>query len=253
MSRFFRKSSGIHSSSSSSESESEETESIVSVSASEMSDNESIMEDDQDEQPQQSKGARPLGAAMFLKGAAVSDSDEDSEDEKRVVKSAKDKRFDELRANIKSLNNARKINDWVAIQNEFDKLLKSVSKSTSLFTNGKIPRFVIRTLAQLSDSVKDTLENKNNIKKLNPSSAKALNAMKQKVRKSCKQYENEIEAFKLSPVTEDESASEAERMAEEAEMMDESEDEAAKKNQKVSFSNTTQVVDSDEEDASKYY
>jgi translation initiation factor 3 subunit C len=42
--------------------------------------------------------------------------DEESEDEvKRVVKSAKDKRVDEMEACAKSMDNALKINDWVAI------------------------------------------------------------------------------------------------------------------------------------------
>jgi translation initiation factor 3 subunit C len=43
--------------------------------------------------------------------------EEGSDDVKRVVKSAKDKRFEELRACVKSLDNAKKINDWVALSN----------------------------------------------------------------------------------------------------------------------------------------
>jgi translation initiation factor 3 subunit C len=42
--------------------------------------------------------------------------EEESEDEvKRVVRSAKDKRVDEMEACAKSMDNALKINDWVAI------------------------------------------------------------------------------------------------------------------------------------------
>lgn len=52
---------------------------------------------------------------MFLKGAASSD--EESDDEKVVVKSAKDKRLEEMEATVKVMENASKINDWVAISN----------------------------------------------------------------------------------------------------------------------------------------
>jgi translation initiation factor 3 subunit C len=42
--------------------------------------------------------------------------DEESEDEvKKVVKSAKDKRVDEMEACAKSMDNALRINDWIAI------------------------------------------------------------------------------------------------------------------------------------------
>lgn len=42
--------------------------------------------------------------------------DEESEDEvKKVVKSAKDKRVDEMEACAKSMDNAIRINDWIAI------------------------------------------------------------------------------------------------------------------------------------------
>jgi translation initiation factor 3 subunit C len=42
--------------------------------------------------------------------------DEDSDEEvKRVVKSAKDKRLEEMEAAGNAMNNALKINDWTAI------------------------------------------------------------------------------------------------------------------------------------------
>lgn len=49
------------------------------------------------------------------------ESDDDGEDSdgsvKKVVKSAKDKRLDEMEATGKVMDNALKINDWVAISN----------------------------------------------------------------------------------------------------------------------------------------
>jgi translation initiation factor 3 subunit C len=60
---------------------------------------------------------------------------------------------------------------------------------------------------------------------MNPSTAKAFNAMKQKIKKVTKQYETDIDAFRKSPVEEDESEEEAEELARK---MEESEDEAEK-------------------------
>jgi translation initiation factor 3 subunit C len=53
---------------------------------------------------------------MFLKDAAPSD-ESDAEDSRRIVKSAKDKRMDEIEATSKAIENAGKINDWVTISN----------------------------------------------------------------------------------------------------------------------------------------
>lgn len=57
------------------------------------------------------------GASRFLKGMGGGDSSDESdeEDRDRVVKSAKDKRLDELEGTIKLIENARKINDWSVI------------------------------------------------------------------------------------------------------------------------------------------
>ncbi|KAI8906091.1 eukaryotic translation initiation factor 3 subunit 8 N-terminus-domain-containing protein [Powellomyces hirtus] len=140
-----------------------------------------------------------------MRGFAGSDSDEESdEDAKRVVKSARDKRFDEMRTCVKGLKNAQKINDWVAIQNEFEKLNKAYSKAGTIIQREGIPRFYIRTIIQLEDFMKESLSNKDAIKKMNASSSRALNAMKQKLRKHNKQYEADIEKFKAVRVSGDE-------------------------------------------------
>jgi len=53
---------------------------------------------------------------MFLKDALPSD-ESDEEESRRVVKSAKDKRLEEIEATSKAIENAGKINDWVTISN----------------------------------------------------------------------------------------------------------------------------------------
>lgn len=132
MSRFFRQAGD-------SDSDTEESE-------------EELMSSD-DEAPSKPAPSKPTGMSRFLKGAGSSssssseseseeDSDEDEsdsdkdvkkksrflvgadgddesdEDVKRTVpKSAKDKRIDEMEAVGKTMENALKINDWVAISN----------------------------------------------------------------------------------------------------------------------------------------
>lgn len=56
------------------------------------------------------------GASKFLRdGASESESDGD-EDGAKVLKSAKDKRFEELEGTVRSIENAEKIGDWALIQ-----------------------------------------------------------------------------------------------------------------------------------------
>lgn len=70
-------------------------------------------------------------------------------------------------------------------------------KAAAIISREKVPRFFVRSLVQLEDTLKATLENKDLIKKMNPSTAKAFNAMKQKIKKSSKQYEREVAAFRF--------------------------------------------------------
>jgi len=67
--------------------------------------------DDSDEE--QKPGTTGQKISRFL---ATGSDDEDSDEEvKRVVKSAKDKRLEDMEATGNSMNNALKINDWIAI------------------------------------------------------------------------------------------------------------------------------------------
>jgi translation initiation factor 3 subunit C len=106
-----------------------------SDSESEESDEELMSSGDEDAAPSKAMGTKPV-MSRFLKTAGSSssssdsESDEDSEDSddgdgdgdsdddvKKVVKSAKDKRLDEMEATGKVMDNGLKINDWVAISN----------------------------------------------------------------------------------------------------------------------------------------
>ena len=134
MSRFFRRAGDSDESDSETEESSEE----------------SLLDSDEEEEAPKPAVQKPIGMARFLKGAASSgssssessdeeeESDEDGgpakprkmnaflvgdegsdsdEDVKKVVKSASAKRMDEMEGVGKNIENALKINDWVAISN----------------------------------------------------------------------------------------------------------------------------------------
>ena len=75
---------------------------------------ESSEEESSEEEESEDEEAGKGGAGAFLRDVSES---EESEDEQKVtvVKSAKDKRLEELESIIKLIENAEKINDWAVI------------------------------------------------------------------------------------------------------------------------------------------
>jgi translation initiation factor 3 subunit C len=105
MSRFFA-------ASDSSSEESSEEELYSNDEKSEQEDSEVDSDDDSDDSD--SSSGSEIGAARFLKDVS-SDSESEDEDANKVLKSAKDKRFDELEAVVRQIENAQRINDWAVI------------------------------------------------------------------------------------------------------------------------------------------
>jgi translation initiation factor 3 subunit C len=115
MSRFF------HGGDSDSESSSSDEEELYSDREQEEASEEESDEQQTESEDESSSGdeeGKGTGANRFLKpsGGGAEDSEE-SEDEDRVtvVKSAKDKRLEELEGTIRLIDNAVKINDWPVI------------------------------------------------------------------------------------------------------------------------------------------
>ncbi|KAL1975881.1 hypothetical protein VTN31DRAFT_4273 [Thermomyces dupontii] len=187
MSRFF------HGGSDSDTSTSDEEE-LYSEEEEELSEEESSEEETESEsESSEEETTGRTGASRFMRD--VSDSEE-SEDEDRVtvVKSAKDKRWEELEAIVKSIENAEKINDWAVIATEFDKLNRHIPK---ISTVGPPPKIYIKTIADLEDFMNETIaKQKVSTKKMNASNAKGLNAVKQKIKKNNKEYAAEIEKYR---------------------------------------------------------
>ncbi|PYH88260.1 eukaryotic translation initiation factor 3 subunit EifCc [Aspergillus ellipticus CBS 707.79] len=160
--------------------------------AEEQSEEESSEDDDSEAESSDEEDGK-TGANRFMKNASES---EESEDEERVtvVKSAKDKRLDELESTVKLIENAEKINDWAVISTEFDKLNRQIVKVAQA---GPTPRIYVKTVADLEELVNETVaKQKSSNKKMNASNAKGFNAVKQRIKKNNKDYAAQIEKYK---------------------------------------------------------
>uniref|UniRef100_A0A669F2X2 Eukaryotic translation initiation factor 3 subunit C n=1 Tax=Oreochromis niloticus TaxID=8128 RepID=A0A669F2X2_ORENI len=131
--------------------------------------------------------------ATFKQSLLLSD---DEEDTKRVVRSAKDKRFEELTNLIKTIRNAMKIRDMSKCLEEFEQLCRAFLKSKNIVDKEGIPPFYIRLLADLEDYLNQLWEDKEGKKKMNKNNAKALSTLRQKIRKYNRDFESEIAAYK---------------------------------------------------------
>ncbi|XP_068439303.1 eukaryotic translation initiation factor 3 subunit C [Clinocottus analis] len=125
---------------------------------------------------------------------------DDEEDTKRVVRSAKDKRFEELTNLIKTIRNAMKIRDMSKCLEEFEQLCRAFLKSKTIVDKEGVPPFYIRLLADLEDYLNQLWEDKEGKKKMNKNNAKALSTLRQKIRKYNRDYETEVAAYKENPL-----------------------------------------------------
>lgn len=128
------------------------------------------------------------GASYFLKSSTVPDSDDEEDTGKKQVLSAKDKLLVELANCSKLIENGKRINDWVLIQGEFDKLNKAMERFTKQ-RHGLPPKVYVSCIVELEEFLNTCLEDKAAIKKMNASNSRAFNTVKQRVRKNNKEYE----------------------------------------------------------------
>lgn len=152
------------------------------------SDSESESSSGEDEMQQQ----RPVASKAFQ----FSD---DEEETKRVVRSEKDKRFEELTTIIKGMKNKMKIKDLGNVQSEFDALCKAYEKARKVVDKEGVPRFYIRTLAELEDFITECWEDKEGRKKMNKTNARSLTTIRQKLKKYSRDFEKDLENYRANP------------------------------------------------------
>ncbi|PWN90699.1 hypothetical protein FA10DRAFT_267145 [Acaromyces ingoldii] len=151
--------------------------------------------DDDDEGAGAGKEA-PKKQSRFLRGAS---DDSDSEEEtKKVIKSAKDKRADEIEAVVKNIENAQRIDDWVAISKEFDSLNRLADRQRTM--QEAIPTSYIKAIDNLENFLTTSAQKeKTASKKMKAPNAKAMNGMKQKLKKVSKDNEDALARFRENP------------------------------------------------------
>lgn len=128
---------------------------------------------------------------------------EDEEDTKRVVRSAKEKRYEELKNIIKSIKNYKSARDLYSVLSSFEDLCRAYTKALPVVQKeeaGKTPRFYLRCLVELEDFINDMWEDKAARKhKWNKINAKSLTTLRQKYRKYAREYETDLAAFRANP------------------------------------------------------
>ncbi|KAK3334040.1 eukaryotic translation initiation factor 3 subunit 8 [Cercophora scortea] len=150
--------------------------------------------DEESESSDSDAGQQKKGLSRFLVDQESSESEEEEVEGTTKVKSAKDKRFDELEATVNAIQNGQKINDWGSISNELEKLIRQVAK---LQVGNKAPKLFIKCIAELEDFMNETLaKQKVTPKKMNATNARGLNAVKQRIKKNNKDYQDQIDAFR---------------------------------------------------------
>lgn len=119
-----------------------------------------------------------------------------------------------------ALQNKMKINDWLSIQSLFDELNRRLDKYQK-YQGMAAPRIYIRMLVELDDFLNDTMANKDIKKKMSSTNAKALNAMRQRLKKHIPLFTELVEKYKENPESTDEEEEEEEEGKEEVRADDE--------------------------------
>lgn len=120
-------------------------------------------------------------------------SDSDSEEEARVVKSAKERSAEAIGKSCRTIKDAIKNDDYVSIQTEFDLLLKHIEKGKKLIDSQGYPKIYIQTIVQLEDMVHKIGNNRVEQKKLGKENNKALVRIKGKLKKHTEIIQKELE------------------------------------------------------------
>lgn len=132
---------------------------------------------------------------------------DDEEETKRVVRSTKEKRYEEITNLIKQIRNYKKIKDMSSMVSSFEDLMKAYTKALPVISkeeSGVTPRFYVRCLVELEDFINDMWKDREGRNNLSKNNSKSLNGMRQKLRKYNKDFEQDIAKFRENPDQPDE-------------------------------------------------
>ncbi|XP_064542413.1 eukaryotic translation initiation factor 3 subunit C [Drosophila montana] len=127
---------------------------------------------------------------------------DDEEEVKRVVRSTKEKRYENLTGIIKTIRNHKKIKDIPNTLSSFEDLTRAYTKALPVISkeeNGITPRFYIRCLAELEDFINEVWEDREGRRNLSKNNSKSLGTLRQKVRKYIKDFEEDLARFREAP------------------------------------------------------
>lgn len=158
----------------------------------------SSSESDIDEPTGFKKPAQTTGAGFLFS--------DDEEDTKRVVRSAKEKRYEQLLTIIKNIRNSKKIKDFNKMETSFQELCKAYEKAKSVIAkheNGVTPRFFVRILVEMEDLINETWEDREGRKNMNKNNSKSLSALRQKLRKYIRDFDDDMAKFRENPDADD--------------------------------------------------
>jgi len=131
-------------------------------------------------------------------------SESESEDEGRVVKSAKDKRWEAMQNAIKPMKNHLKISDWQSVSKDFENLQKLFETAKTIVKKEGVPIFYLKALAELISAIKPAWENK---KSFSGANSKALVTLRKNVTKAIAPVQAEVDTLVASLNDEEKQAS----------------------------------------------
>jgi len=102
---------------------------------------------------------------------------------------------------VKTLKNHMKIKDCSNVITDFENLTKAYEKSKQVVDKEGVPRFYIRTIAELEDFANECWENKDWRKSITKNNAKGLTSVRQRVKKYNRDFEADIKAYRENPDT----------------------------------------------------
>ena len=133
------------------------------------------------------------------------DSDSESDTDRKTLKSKKDKQLEDLRKLSESMLEMMEFDDWIKVSDDIDKLNRMLENYKE-----EVPRFYIRSISKMEDELLEADKDKEFTKQMNSSTAKAFNAVKQKIKKEVVKREQNLTQFRANPVDEDQSEEEHE-------------------------------------------